>query len=438
MKLQYTFCAALVLAVMANAAAQPAALELTVDDAARIALEGNLSLRRSALTLEGKQRAAGRSWNDLIPSVNAAATVSRPTSITGEIPAARDVWTPGVSVSAAVSLSASTVENIKKAQADYAAGVLNYEQARQELELQARKLFYQIILLDANRELAAQSLESAQARYAQSAALAKVGQAARLDEMSAKVDMENQRPNLRSAEIACENAVDSFKSLLNIPREQAVTLNGSLDFDGGIITGADNETANNESLETAALLKTIQSLEAQKKAAQYGAYTPSLRLAWNTAPMYTISDESWNDGSGSFSVSLGMNIDNFLPWSSAKTQIDSLTDSISAAGIQLSESLQNRESRITQYRRTIESTVENIETLKLNVELAAASYAMCEEAYRKGAADYQRLRDAAVSLEQAKNRVRQEQYNLVSAVLDLEKELNVPFGTLTNKSTMER
>jgi hypothetical protein len=31
----------------------------------------------------------------------------------------------------------------------------------------------------------------------------------------------------------------------------------------------------------------------------------------------------------------------------------------------------------------------------------------------------------------AKNRLLQEQFNFVSALLDLEKELNVPFGTLS-------
>jgi outer membrane protein TolC len=68
--------------------------------------------------------------------------------------------------------------------------------------------------------------------------------------------------------------------------------------------------------------------------------------------------------------------------------------------------------------------------MKLNVELAQSTYQMYEDSFRRGAVDYQRLRSAGDSLEQAKNRLLQEQYNLVSALLDLEKELNIPFGTL--------
>ena len=81
--------------------------------------------------------------------------------------------------------------------------------------------------------------------------------------------------------------------------------------------------------------------------------------------------------------------------------------------------------------RTIERILESIEATKLNVELAESTYEMVSDAYRRGAVDFQRLRGAGDSLEMAKNRLLQEQFNLISALLDLEKELNIPFGTLS-------
>jgi outer membrane protein TolC len=77
--------------------------------------------------------------------------------------------------------------------------------------------------------------------------------------------------------------------------------------------------------------------------------------------------------------------------------------------------------------------LESLEATKLNVELAESTYEMIADAYRRGAADFQRLRGAGDSLEMAKNRLLQEQFNLISALLDLERELNIPFGTLSNK-----
>ncbi|MDR1096472.1 MAG: TolC family protein [Spirochaetaceae bacterium] len=399
-------------------------LSLDVDEAVRLALNNNLGLQRNALDLDEKQRAAGRSWNSLVPALGVSVAASRPAPVIGAIPAEQDVWTPGVQLSASLTLSAATFENIKKARADYEAGALAFGQARQELELQTRKLFYQLILLDANRALAAQSLESAHARYEQSAALARAGQVSRLDELSARVDWENQKPTLRNAETACENALDSFKALLGIPGSQPLTLNGTLDYAGA----AGTDVTRGESFESAALLKSIETLEITRRAAQTGAYAPSLRLSWNAAPVYR--NDAWTDNAGSFSVSFGLNIDNFLPWSAAKTQIDDLDSRIAAARIQLAESRQNRETRTAQYRRAIEKSAETIEALKLNVELAQTVCDLYEDAYRKGAADYQQLRDAGDSLLQAQNRVQQEQYNLIAAVLDMEKEQNTPFAPI--------
>jgi outer membrane protein TolC len=433
MKLRCIFFFVFGLTTLINAGAQTVSgggsgeLALTVEESVRIALDNNLSLMRNAIDLNGKQRAADRSWNTLIPTITTAAVAGHPTSITDEIPPAQDIWLPGFQVSATLNLSVSTIDNIKKARSDYEAGILTYELAKQRLELQVRKLFYQLILMESGRELAERSFESAQARCEQISALVKAGQAARLDEVTARVDMENKRPNVRNASTQYENALDSFKTLLGLPREQALALSGTLHYGDSGITG---ETPRAESLEAAAFQKYITSLEAQRNAARNGAYVPAISLSWKSTPLYNVKSDKWNDSESSFTIGLGFSLDNFLPWSAAKTRIDSLNDSIRSAEIQLSETLRDRESRITQYRRTIEQAKENIAALHFNVELAQTTYALYEEAYRNGAADYQRLRDADDSLLLAQNRVQQEQYNLISAILDLERELNVPFGTI--------
>ncbi|MDR2739732.1 MAG: TolC family protein [Treponema sp.] len=398
---------------------------LTVDEAAGIALEKNLGLRRSALETAGKKRAGERSWNSLLPSVNVSAGMSHPSSLTGAVSPAQNNWTPGLSLSASLSISTGVIENIKKARTDYEAGLLNHEAARQELELQVRKLFYQILLLQANKDLASQSLESARERYEESAALAKVGQASRLDELSARVDMENQRPQVRNAETLYANALDSFKAVLGIEQKTELLLQGSLESADGVSIGGDRrDVSPDESLEAAALRQGIKALEAQRKAAWHEAHIPALRVSWNANPLY--NNDAWNDN-GSFSISLGMNIDNFLSWSASRTQLDALDDSILSSQLQLAESVRNREDRVRQYERTISQTIETIEALALNVELAESTYKMYGDAYRQGAADYQSLRNAGDSLLQAQYQVQQEYYNLIAAVLDMDKELNRAF-----------
>ena len=403
---------------------------LTVDEAVRIAFVNNLNLRQNALDLGINKRNTDRSWNSLLPTLGVSAMISHLTSITGPIePASRDIWTPGFSISAGLNLSASVIENIRKAQADFEAGVLSNEALRQEIELQVRKLFYQLILLDSNRELAAQNLLNAQARFEQTVALVRIGQSSRLDELSARVDMENLRPVAINTGILYENAMDSFKTILGIPADTLLKLDGDL----AIQITADNLTGNNghgDSLEALRLIQSIRSMEVQRSSIRNSAYIPNLRLSWSSTPLYNTQNNSWSDN-GSFSVSLGFNIDNFFPWSNTKTQIDNINDNIRSAQIQLTDSLRNRDNRISQNVRTIERILESLEAMILNVELAQSTYEMMKDAYSRGVVDYHRLRNAGDSISQAMNQLFQEQYNLISTLLDLEKELSIPFGTLT-------
>ncbi|MDR3122626.1 MAG: TolC family protein, partial [Treponema sp.] len=127
---------------------------LTADDAAALALRHNLGLERTRLETQGKKREAGNAWNSLVPSLNAGASYGRGLSLTGDLAPGREVWTPGISLSASMSLSPSIVSDIRAATHNYEAGLLSYEAAKQELELQARKAFYRILLLQSNVDVA--------------------------------------------------------------------------------------------------------------------------------------------------------------------------------------------------------------------------------------------------------------------------------------------
>jgi outer membrane protein TolC len=406
---------------------------LTIDEAVSLALEHNLSLTRSRIEMEGKKRASDRSWNNFIPQINAGANIDRGTSITGDVSPGREEWTPGISLSASVALSPAIISTISQTKIDYEAGLLSYEDAKQSLDLEVRKYFYQILLLRSNVELAEQNIVSAEERYRETAALAKVGQASHLEELQAQVDRENLKPVLRSAQTQHENALDNFALVLGLPSPEQITLEGTLE--GALLPPPPEEhkaTAPvptvNEAFSTLALKKSIESLQQQRKSLQYQTYSPSLVLSWNGNPAY--ANDTWTDSSGSVSVGLSFNLDGLLPGSAARTRIDAIDDSIRIAKNQAQEALLNQQSRVRQYMRTIEQTIESIEALLLNIELAEQTYAMYVESYRHGTSDLQQLRGAADSLSQTRNRLYQEYYTLIAATLDLEKELNVPFGSL--------
>jgi outer membrane protein TolC len=402
---------------------------LDIENAVRIGLEKNLSLERSRIESAMAKRKHDRSWNSLIPSLGAGAAAAHPTSITGPLPSEADVWMPGFSFSASLQFSPSIIADIERTKEEYETGLLSYTAARQDMEFQIRRLYYQLLLLRANTELMEQNAASAQSRHEQIRAQQRAGQASNLDELSARLDVQTQQTNVRNAMTAYENALDSLKQLLMIPPEENISLRG--DLQDLFVTG---EYARAEipgdPLTIGILRQTISSLEVQRRGLRISAYSPVLNLSWNASPVYNNGRTGeWMDN-GQFSITLSMKLDNFLPWSQAKEQIDSLSDSIAIQQNHLQESLLNHQNTVRNLRRNIAQSAATIETMRLNVTLAVETLGMYEEAYRRGAADLQSVYSARNNVQLAENQLLSEQHNLIVAILKLEKELSLPFGTL--------
>jgi outer membrane protein TolC len=404
---------------------------LTIDKAVEIALKNNLSLQRTRLEITGMKRRADNSWNTLVPSITASGLVNRATSLTGPVSTGQGEWIPGLSLSVALQFSPSIVTNIQQTKREYEAGLITYETARQELELQIRKLYYQILFLQSNVALMEQNVISAETRYDQTRVLSRVGKASQLDELSAQVDLQTHQANLHSAETEYTNACDALRKFLMLSSTEAITLEGSLPMPQEGIYENDLSVTQ-EPLAITTLRRSIELLEAQRRSAQNQAYAPTLSLSWNTSPVYGVStpgNKAWTDN-GQFSIALSFNLDNYLPRSPAREQIAGLNDTIAIQQNVLHEELLNSRSRIEQLQRNIIRSLENIEILGLTVTLAEETYKMYGESYRRGAADFQSLRSAQDSLLLAKNKALEEQYNLAAMILELEKELSIPFGSL--------
>jgi outer membrane protein TolC len=401
---------------------------LDINSAVAMALEKNLALERVRMEAETARRRSNRSWNSFIPTVSAGAFIGHPTSIVDQIPSTMDVWTPGLSLSATLQFSPALITNIRRTKEEYEAGLISYQAARQELEFQVRRLYYQLLLLQANVAMGEQNVKSAQDRYAETLVLQRVGQASNLDELTMRLDVQTQGVNLQNAKTAYDNALDSFRQLLMIPQDETIILQGSLE--DITLTGSMTADIQHDSLEIEALRKSIRVFEIQKRALQTEVYAPNLNFSWNTNPVYTFKSDDWTDNSGQFSITLSFKLDNFLPWSSAKEQIDSLNDTVLSRQNLLQETVLNHRNTIQNLERNITQSIQTIETLHLNITLAQETYAMSLEAYRKGVLDLQGLNSAQDKVSMAQNQLLSEHYSLVSVLLELEKELDLPFGSL--------
>ncbi len=391
---------------------------LTPEAAVQLAIKNNLSLQRTRLSAEALKRASDRSWNSALPSLGLSSGTTRSGS--------SEKWSVYGSVSASVTLSTSIISDIKKAQLNYEAGLLSYQDASRSLELNVRKAFYSLLLEQENIDLTKQNIATAEKQYAQTKANFKAGLVPELDVLSAQVTLENLKPTLASSEVSYENDLEAFKQLLGISLGDTITLSGSLE-EASSLSSIDSEAAKGEAPDVAALKKSLEIAQTQKKATDDSAHLPSLSLSYSLKPTYSSSD--WTD-QGAFSAVLSLSLDGFLPWSSTKESMDEAADTVKSLENELMEAKVEADLNVRSLLRSIEQALSAVTVLRLNVDLAQKTYNLTEDAYKKGAVDLLSLQDADDSLREAKVEVLKEVYTLISAVLDLEYATGVPFGSL--------
>lgn len=415
----------IVIALAALVAAGVQAETLTTEKAVQLAVTNNLSLERSKITADAKKRAADRSWNQLLPTLTARASETKANS--DKLSGAND-WTPSGTLSASVTLSPSIIAGIEKLKLDYEAGTLDYGTAKRSLELSVRETFNQLLFYKAKIDIDRQKLETARTQYEQTTARAKIGQVPQLEALSAQVDWETLKPTLETSILNYQTAIDGFKNILGLPLDEEVTLDGQL-----ATTAANDEVkmaeAVAESAAVTSLKKSLESTNAARKAVRDNALLPYLSLSYSAAPTYSSALDDWYDA-GSFSAVLGLKLDGFIPGSSTQETLDEYDDSMKTIAIQIEEAQQSSRTTVRQLKRTIEKSFSSLEAQKLNVELAEKSYGLHQEAYAKGASDLPSLTNARDALDVARLSVMQEQYTLANAILELENELNLPFGTI--------
>ena len=415
---------------------------LDIDSAVKLALENNLSLGRSEQESAAARRRYENSWNSFIPALSAGASMSRNTSLTHEVLPPLDSWTHALSLSASLSINPASFANINQTRREYESGLLSLASARHEMEFQVRLLYYQLLLLRANADLAMQNILSAQSRHEQTLTLLSVGQASNLDELSARLDLQNQISNAQNAEGAYQNALDNFKYLLLLPMNEEIVLLGDLlslrnlssfsslsSLSSPASRPQNGPSISSESMNISTLRQSIAVTEAQRSSILLRTYSPTLSLSWNSAPRYNNVSDQWLDN-GQFSIALSFRLDNYLPWSSAREQVNTLNDSLARQYSLLGEALINHQNNVEKLLRDLSRSEEAINNLYLNLTLAEETLRMSEEAYARGTLDLQTLYSRRDNLAAVQNRIMTEQFNFLSTILELERELNLPYTSI--------
>jgi outer membrane protein len=414
-----------VLSAAGVCAQEPAAARtVTISDAVTLAVQNNVSIKRGALTLEKAKRADAHSWNSISPSLDLSAGTTRPNDTSSYDS------TSYIEGKVSVSLSPALITSIQSARLSYEAGRITYAEACRAVELSVRTSFYSLLYENENIKLQERNLETARQQYEQNKAKYDQGRVSELDVLTAEVSYKKLIPTVESARVTWQNDMASFKQLLGVNQNESITLSGSLD--DVLSTGTISlETVVSQSTAVALLEKELAAAKTAVLASRFSAYGPTVSAGWAYEPVTTkTASSSTSKDSGTLSLSVSIPLDGMLPWSSGADTVATAQDTVRDLELQLENEKTTVAVESQSYLRKISQAQAAVVSCQANIELAQKTYDMTAQAYSRGIKDLLSLQDASDSLLEAQVSLKSQAYTLISAVLNLENTLGVPFGSL--------
>lgn len=428
-----------------------AALDLSVQDAVDLAVKNNLQLVSAQLDVETAKRQADNSWNSLFPTVNGNAGFMRQNentsaksmeAMTGMLKPLFDflhimpdtgssdpefMYSTGISIQEA--FNPAMITNIKIAKEKYNNGLLTWQQTRDSIAVNIKKLYYAIVLQEQALEIRKATSDAQYERYIQAKTDYENGYVPELYVLQAQVSYNNSLPQINSARAGVESSKRQLAMLLNLPIDTALVLTDRIDTAYVEVDEQELLALAGGRYDVMALEGQLRLLNLQEKALKQSLFIPNLALSYSV--QLTLSDldndfwtrDNWTD-SGSFSATVAWNLSNLLPWSSSMQSLKDLQDG--KKKLELSKTLLTENARIEIMGLVdkLEQSRDELENTQGTIELARKSFDMTQKAFDNGSTGALELRDAENQLNQALLAELSSRYNYLSALIDLEYAVN--------------
>ena len=435
-----------VLAVTASAQEiSGTALKVTLEDALRIALSDNPTIKVAEQQIEVKKVSKDEAWQALLPSVDFSGTIQYTVlaavmklNMGGQVQSFKmgqdntSTWNGQFQVS--LPLFAPTVYatmNLTKSDLDNA--VEQSRSSKLDLVNQVTKAYYQVILAQDSYDVLCKSLEQAERNFNVVKSLYELGGTSEYDKISAEVQLRSLNPTVIQARNAVTLAKLQLMILMGMDPETEIVVDGSLeDYEdrlyGEALAAGSYSLDNNTNIRQLKLNETMlnQTLKVQKM-----NFLPTMALA-GTYSLQSLYNKDWNVGeyewakSSSLVLSLSVPIfrmGNFTKLRSTKLQISQLNENIGYTEKQLNMQVRSYVDNMKANAEQVASNHEAIEQAEKGREIASKRYEI-------GKGTILELNNSEVQLTQARLTYSQSIYNYLAAKADLDKVLgneeNIP------------
>jgi outer membrane protein TolC len=422
-------------------------LRISPDEAVKRAIKNNLDMETARVDLDTRKRQSDLVWNQFLPNLDIQGKISRDNwaAKSQELGITLPQWHVGGGFAVTLPFNFALFEGIKAINLGYEAGLAGFETARARMEREVRKMYNQILLVEANAALLQENYANTRRRAGIAEENFKAGLAPRLTWLQAQVAVENMKPTINETENNLKNLLANFALILGLPYDTELELDPITT--GEFLISPDVEELISKAAagkpDILALQKAIQASQSARKAQAIQLYTPILTFAWNVAPSFNLAldpwQESWFKGenwtkAGAFSFTLSMNLNGLFPFTKEGQGLKDTDNRLMNEKINLAKTIRETEIEIYTKVNSLEKTRTTAEAQRLTVEMAEQAYRLTEEAYRAGLQDLLEVQNAELSLNQARLQLLVQQFNYLNDLIDLEYAIGVPFGTLSSRS----
>lgn len=441
------FLPVLVFAQAADTTAVPTVL--TLEDAIRIALSENVSVKVADKEVERTGYARKGTYAALYPQVSGSGSYQRTikkqvmymdfdipggggggSSSGGGFEVGRwNTWSAGVNATLPL-VNAQLWESLKIAREDVELAVEKARSSRLETVSQVKQAFFACLLAREAFEVYRSVYENALVSFENTQRRYNAQRASELDLTRAKTSVANAVPNVYDAESSMILALWRLKAVMGVDLEENIDVAGSLDdfaehMLGDLYVDGELSLENNSSLRQLAIQ--AEQLADRVRMQQY-AFLPTLSLGFNysinaMANDFVFSEYRWSPYSYvGFSLS--------IPIFSGGQRLNAVRQArVQAQSLDLQRTDAERQLKIAirQYLNQMETAMKSYSAAESASETAQKAYDIAFKSYELGRSTLTDLNDAQLALTQAKLSVSQAVYNFVIAKSNLENALGADF-----------
>lgn len=220
--------------------------ELTIDQVIKLSVVNNPQVKRAMLSVENADEQVKLAWSEVLPDVTSSATFTRNIEIpVNFVPATffdpnanpdelvplqfgtDNNWQGGFTVSqnifrgeAIVGISSSSV--FKSVQLE------NLRSTVQQIITQARKSFHAVLIVEEQLRLQEATISRIEENLEENRSRYEAGMVEEYDVLRLEVQLANQEPQLKDAQLAVEEAYRNLKEVMALPIDMPLEIVGSL------------------------------------------------------------------------------------------------------------------------------------------------------------------------------------------------------------------